>query len=63
MFVGLYFVTLMKSRGLFVFLVWIRRTEGVRGRRVAYFAGAMAIVAVSVWAANSLSSVHRFGAP
>ena len=48
---------------LFAFLVYVRRSAGVRGRRAAYFAGAMAIVAVSVWAANALSSVHRFGAP
>ena len=48
---------------LFVVLVWARRSAGVRGRRAAYYAAAMAVIAVSVWAANAFSSVHKFGAP
>jgi ABC-type uncharacterized transport system permease subunit len=48
---------------LFVFLLWTRRSAGVRGRRAVYLSCFVFLVALSVWAANSLSRVHRFSLP
>jgi ABC-type uncharacterized transport system permease subunit len=45
---------------LYVFLLWLRRTAGIRGRRALYFSCFVFVVALSVYAANSLSTVHRF---
>lgn len=47
----------------YVFLLWLRRSQGVRGRRALLFSCAVFVVAISVYAANSLSSVHRFSLP
>jgi len=49
--------------GLYVLLIFLRWTAGLRGRRAAYLSGAVLIVMVCVWAANIVSRVHRFGAP
>jgi len=50
-------------RGLYVLLIFLRWTAGLRGRRAAYLSGAVLIFMVCVWAANIVSRVHRFGAP
>ncbi len=47
----------------YVFLLFVRRTAGLRGRRAAYLSGAVVVVVLAVWAANLVSHVHRFGAP
>jgi ABC-type uncharacterized transport system permease subunit len=48
---------------LYVLLLWMRRSAGIRGRRVLYFSCFVFVVALSVYAANSLSTVHRFSLP
>jgi ABC-type uncharacterized transport system permease subunit len=48
---------------LYVLLIFLRQTAGLRGRRAAYLSGAVLAVMVCVWAANLVSHVHRFGAP
>jgi len=49
--------------GLYVILIFLRWTAGLRGRKAAYFSGAVLIFMICVWAANIVSRVHRFGAP
>jgi len=50
------------SWAVYVVLLLVRRTAGLRGRKAAYLSGAVFVVVVSVWAANLFSHVHRFGA-
>jgi ABC-type uncharacterized transport system permease subunit len=45
----------------YVLLMLVRRGAGLRGRRAAYVSGAVLAAMVVVWAANLISSVHRFG--
>src|ERR1700735_2381251 len=49
--------------GLYVLLLFLRQSAGLRGRRAAYLSGAVLAVMLAVWAANLVSHVHRFGAP
>ena len=51
------------SWAIYVLLLLVRRTAGLRGRRAAYLSGAVFAVMVVVWTANLFSHVHRFGAP
>ena len=51
------------SWAIYVLLLLVRRTAGLRGRRAAYLSGAVFAVMVVVWSANLFSHVHRFGAP
>jgi ABC-type uncharacterized transport system permease subunit len=46
---------------VYVALLFIRRSAGLRGRRAAYLSGAVFVVMLAVLAANVLSRVHRFG--
>lgn len=48
---------------LFVVLVFVRKIQGLRGRRAIYISGFVFLVMLSVWAANQVSSVHRFTTP
>jgi ABC-type uncharacterized transport system permease subunit len=48
---------------IYVLLLLVRRTAGLRGRKAAYVSGAVFAVMVVVWTANLFSHVHRFGAP
>lgn len=48
---------------LYVLLLFLRQSAGLRGRRAAYLSGAVLVVMLGVWAANLVSHVHRFGAP
>ena len=48
---------------LYVALLYIRRSAGLRGRRAAYLSSGVFLVMLLVWAANQLSQVHRFPAP
>jgi ABC-type uncharacterized transport system permease subunit len=48
---------------VYVLLLFLRSTAGLRGRKAAYLSGAVLLVMLAVWAANTLSSVHRYGAP
>lgn len=49
--------------GVYVLLLFLRATAGLRGRKAAYLSGAVLVVMIAVWAANTFSHVHRFGAP
>jgi ABC-type uncharacterized transport system permease subunit len=49
--------------GLYVLLLFLRRTAGLRGKKAAYLSGAVLVFMLAVWAANMVSHVHRFGAP
>ncbi|HEY0795156.1 MAG TPA: cytochrome c biogenesis protein CcsA [Acidisarcina sp.] len=48
---------------LFVVLLFVRKIQGLRGRRAIYISGFVFLVMLSVWAANQVSSVHRFTTP
>jgi ABC-type uncharacterized transport system permease subunit len=51
------------SWAVYVLLLFVRRSAGLRGRRAVYLSGAVLVVMIAVWAANLFSHVHRFGAP
>ena len=46
---------------VYVLLLFLRQTAGLRGRKAAYLSGAVFVVMMAVWAANLFSHVHRFG--
>jgi ABC-type uncharacterized transport system permease subunit len=46
---------------VYVMLLLVRRSAGLRGRRAAYVSGAVLVVMMAVWATNLFSRVHRFG--
>lgn len=48
---------------LYVVLLHIRRSAGLRGRKAAYLSSGVFLVMLVVWAANQFSQVHRFPAP
>lgn len=48
---------------VYVLLLFVRSTAGLRGRKAAYLSGAVFLVMLAVWAANQFSQVHRYGAP
>src|ERR1700722_8813551 len=48
---------------LYLVMLFVRRQTGLRGRRAVYLSSLVFLVVISVWAANQLSSVHRFTAP
>jgi ABC-type uncharacterized transport system permease subunit len=48
---------------LYVVLLYIRRSAGLRGRRAAYLSSGVFLVMLLVWAANQFSQVHRFPTP
>ena len=49
------------SWGVYVLLLFVRRSAGLRGRRAAYVSGGVLVAMMVVWAANLFSHVHRFG--
>ncbi len=48
---------------VYVLLLFVRNSAGLRGRKAAYLSGAVFLVMLAVWAANQFSQVHRYGAP
>jgi ABC-type transport system involved in cytochrome c biogenesis permease subunit len=48
---------------VYVVMIHIRRIAGLRGRRAVYLSSFVFFIVLAVWAANQLSSVHRFTAP
>ncbi len=47
---------------IYVFILLVRQSKGLRGRQAVYVSSIAFLVVLSVWAANLLSSVHRFSA-
>lgn len=45
---------------LYIVILFVRRSTGLRGRRAVYLSSAVFLVMLCVWAANLFSSVHRF---
>ncbi len=48
---------------LYLFMLYVRSHSGLRGKRAVYLSSLVFLVALTVWAANQFSSVHRFAAP
>ncbi|MFP5210526.1 MAG: inner membrane protein YpjD [Acidobacteriota bacterium] len=48
---------------VYVLLLLVRRSAGLRGRKAAYLSGAVFAVMLALLVANVFSRVHRFGAP
>jgi ABC-type uncharacterized transport system permease subunit len=48
---------------VYIAMIHIRRTAGIRGRRAVYLSSFVFFVVLAVWAANQFSAVHRFTAP
>lgn len=48
--------------GLYIVMLFVRRSTGLRGRRAVYLSSVVFLVMLCVWAANLFSSVHRFSA-
>lgn len=48
---------------LYIVLLLIRQSQGLRGRKAAYLSSVVFLVMLGVWAANQFSAVHRFTAP
>jgi ABC-type uncharacterized transport system permease subunit len=48
---------------LYVILLFIRRSAGLRGRKAAYLSSGVFVFMLIVWGANQFSQVHRFPAP
>jgi ABC-type uncharacterized transport system permease subunit len=48
---------------LYVLMIFVQRSAGLRGRRAAYLSSAVFVLMLCVWAANLLSSVHRYTTP
>ena len=46
---------------IYVALLFVRRSAGLRGRRAAYLSGAVFLVMLAVLMANVISQVHRYG--
>jgi ABC-type uncharacterized transport system permease subunit len=46
---------------IYVTLLFVRHSTGLRGRRAAYISGAALVVMMSVWCVNFFSQVERFG--
>ena len=49
--------------GLYIVMLFVRRSRGLRGRRAVYLSSVVFLVMLSVWAANLFSTVHRFSSP
>ena len=47
----------------YILMIFIRTRSGLRGRRAVYLSSFVFLGVLAVWAANSLSAVHRFKAP
>lgn len=48
---------------LYLWMLYVRRHSGLRGKRAVYLSSLVFLVALTVWVANQFSTVHRFGAP
>jgi ABC-type uncharacterized transport system permease subunit len=48
---------------LYVIMILVQRSTGLRGRRAAYLSSAVFLLMLCVWAANLFSSVHRYTTP
>jgi ABC-type uncharacterized transport system permease subunit len=46
---------------VYVVLLFVRRSAGLRGRKAAYLSGGVLLLMMAVWAVNLFSHVHRYG--
>jgi ABC-type uncharacterized transport system permease subunit len=46
--------------GLYLVVLFVQRSIGLRGRRAVYLSSFAFLMVLSVWAANQFSAVHRF---
>jgi len=49
------------SWGVYVLLLYVRRSAGLRGRKAAYVSGGVLVLMMAVWAVNLFSHVHAYG--
>ena len=49
------------SWAVYVVLLLVRRSAGLRGRKAAYLTGSVFLVMFAVWVTNFFSHVHRYG--
>jgi ABC-type uncharacterized transport system permease subunit len=49
------------SWAIYVLLLLVRRSAGLRGRKAAYLSGSVFLIMMVVYAANFFSHVHRYG--
>lgn len=48
---------------LYVWMLYVRKHTGLRGKRAVYLSSLVFLVALTVWVANQFSTVHRFVTP
>lgn len=48
---------------LYLVILFVHRSAGLRGKRAVYLSSAVFLLMLCVWAANLFSSVHRFSTP
>jgi ABC-type uncharacterized transport system permease subunit len=46
---------------VYVVMLFVRRSAGLRGRKAAYLSGGVLVLMMAVWAINLFSNVHRYG--
>lgn len=48
---------------LYIWLLYVRRHTGLRGKRAVYLSSLFFFLVLTVWVANQISRVHRFATP
>ncbi|HEX4020571.1 MAG TPA: cytochrome c biogenesis protein CcsA [Acidobacteriaceae bacterium] len=48
---------------LYIWMLYVRKHTGLRGKRAVYLSSLIFLFALTVWVANQFSSVHRFVTP
>ncbi len=48
---------------LYIWMLFVRKSTGLRGKRAVYLSSLIFLLALTVWVANQFSTVHRFVMP